>query len=181
MISRIFRIKKNGEPYKGCYCSEYQKIENYKDAISDTKNIWICHHKLEAYFTREELIQMNRYYNVSARELVFVRDETEHHKYPHKGMEYTVLAAKGREPWNKNKQGIYKHTEETKKKISASGKGKHNHTGENNPNFGKKHKQSAEACTKKSEANKGRHWWSNGKISKFCVECPGSDFHLGRR
>lgn len=45
-----------------------------------------------------------------------------------------------------------KHTTETKSKMSQSGKGKHNHKGANNPNYGKR--ASAELRKKLSEAHK---------------------------
>jgi group I intron endonuclease len=49
-----------------------------------------------------------------------------------------------------------KHTSETRKKMSESGKGKHNNSGENNPFFGKQHTE--EVCKKmrkpKSEAGR---------------------------
>ena len=45
-----------------------------------------------------------------------------------------------------------KHTAETKAKMSKSGKGKHNHKGVNNPNYGKR--ASAELRKKLSEAHK---------------------------
>ena len=35
-----------------------------------------------------------------------------------------------------------------------------------------------------SESRKGKyklnHWWNNGKINKFCRECPGEEWIIGR-
>lgn len=56
---------------------------------------------------------------------------------------------KGKSPWNKDKRCVY--TQETLKKIS-------------------------EAAT---ERNRGKHWYNNGKINKFCYECP-EGFELGK-
>ena len=84
---------------------------------------------------------------------------------------------KGRTPWNKGKHW----SEETKKKMSETHKGKQlsedtrykiseAHKGKPGPNKGKH--WSEETKKKMSETNKGKHWYSNGKISKFCYECP---------
>ena len=67
---------------------------------------------------------------------------------------------KGHTPWNKGKPGTFtgkKHSEETKRKISAIHKGK---------------KLSEETKEKMSETHKGRHWYNNGKIAVFVYECP---------
>ena len=95
------------------YCKNPELIENYNKAINDTENIWECHHKLEALFTREELIEMGRYYNVPARELVFVKNKKEHFDWPHKGKVIMRKKMKGK-----------KFTEEHKEKISKSNTGK---------------------------------------------------------
>ena len=34
------------------------------------------------------------------------------------------------------------------------------------------HKPSEESKKKMSEAQKGRHWYNNGKENRFCFECP---------
>lgn len=49
------------------------------------------------------------------------------------------------------------HSEETRRKISESGKGKHNHKGVNNPNYGKHHTHSEETKRRISEATKGEN------------------------
>lgn len=90
----------------------------------------------------------------------------------------------------------YKHTEETRKKMSehhadVSGEkhpmyGRHhseewrqkmsermkceNHKGEKNPMYGKKH--SEETRKKLSDAIKGRHWYNNGVVQMQTFECP---------
>ena len=71
--------KKHFFGYKrNCYCSNPEQIQNYDLAIADKENIWVCHHKLEAWFTVKELKDMGRYYNVPARELIFVKTQKEH-------------------------------------------------------------------------------------------------------
>ena len=134
------------------YCKDYENIENYEKALADNFKGWDCHHRKEAEFSRKELIALGMYYNVSTEELVFLT-RAEHNKL-HK----------------KDKH----HTDETRRKISATIKGKH--TGKNNPFYGKKH--SEEHNRKISEAMKGNtyakgmHWYNNGKENKYCYECP---------
>lgn len=103
-----------------------------------------------------------------------------------------------------------KRTEETKKKMSDALKGRVNGplseetkkklsvalSGENNPFYGKTHSKEAMAIisSKISATMKGRtpknieqftckgmKWWNNGMTSKRSMECPGSDWNLGRK
>ena len=84
---------------------------------------------------------------------------------------------KGKTPWNKGipmsneqKMKLSKantgkhHTEETKMKLSKLNKGK---------------KLSEETKKNMSKIRKGLHWFNNGKINKFCHECP-EGFILGK-
>lgn len=74
-----------------------------------------------------------------------------------------------------------KHTEDAKLKMSISGKGKHNHKGENNPCYGKKWTE--EERQKLSLAHKndniGKRWYTNGIDNVFSRECP-EGYYLGR-
>ena len=64
------------------YCKEdISLIENYDMAISDDKNVWVCHHRDEIKIlpsgivvlrSVEELIENKRYYNCTANELIFM-------------------------------------------------------------------------------------------------------------
>ena len=134
------------------YCKDYENIENYDKALKDNFKGWEVHHRKEAEFSRKELIALGMYYNVSSEELIFIT-RAEHNKQ-HK----------------KDKH----HTDETRRKISATLKGKH--TGKDNPFYGKKH--SEEHKRKISEAMKcntyakGMHWYNNGKENKYCYKCP---------
>lgn len=78
MISKSFLGPKHKQ-----YCSNLDRIENYDEAIKSSE-MYICHHKLEAFFTRKELIAMGKYYNRPARELIFLTYK-EHRNWPHKG------------------------------------------------------------------------------------------------
>ena len=145
-------------------------IENYDLAIADKQNIWICHHRHEEFYTSKELIELNMYFNVPPEDLVFCRNEEEHHKYPHKGVEKVAECHRGK-----------KRSEETKKNISESKKGKPSsrkgkHLSEehkkNISESSKGKKMSEEAKKKMSEAKKGRKWFTNGIINVTDFTCP---------
>lgn len=81
----MFRIKKNGEPVKNnCYCRHLELIENYDLAIADETQIWECHHRFEALFTKQELIKYNWYYDVEPNCLIFLTP-AEHNSLHKKG------------------------------------------------------------------------------------------------
>ena len=72
------------------------------------------------------------------------------------------------------------HTKETKKKMGEKRKGK------NNPNYGKSHsketrKKMSELKMGENNSNYGKRWWNDGGGNfKFCIECPGENWFLGR-
>lgn len=55
-----------------------------------------------------------------------------------------------------------KHSNETRRKICESNKGKHNHKGTNNPNYGKHHTHSEETKAKISTTLKEKGVWNKG-------------------
>jgi hypothetical protein len=62
------------------------------------------------------------------------------------------------------------HSEENRRKMSEKKKGKFK--GKNNPNYGKRGKNSP---------NYGKKWWNDRKgNNKFCLECPGENWVVGR-
>lgn len=153
-----------------CYCMTPELIENYDLAIADKEKVWICHHRKEELYTKKELIELNMYFNVSPEDLVFCRNEKEHHKYPHKGVENVVKCHRGK-----------KHSEETKKKMSESKKGKPSprkgkHLSEehkkNISESSKGKKMSEEARKKMAEAKKGKKCFTNGVINVIDFICP---------
>ena len=137
MISKQHFVKGT----KNCYCDDYEQIENYELAIEDTEHIWTCHHKLEALYLSKELIEIGRYFQVKPRELVFVKDEKEHKKWPHKGHKRSEECKQKLREANlgkkqsketiekradklKGKCGKYERTDEWKAKLSKAKKGK---------------------------------------------------------
>ena len=137
-----FRTKKNGKPYKNCYCRQPELIENYSKAIADNSEIWACHHRLETHNSNgerrlvdilgTELIALGLYYDRPPEELIFLT-QTEHMR----------LHRIGKPGAMKDKH----HSDETKKKMSESHIGK---------------PKSEEHKRKLSEAHKGQrkgmHW-----------------------
>lgn len=126
------------------YCKDYENIENYQKAKADNFKGWHCHHRLETHtpdgerrdvdIGYKELKALGLYYNRPAEELIF-------------------LTSREHNAFKKGKQGCWKgrhHTEEAKKKMAESHKGK---------NLG-------------NTAVKGKRWFNNGKINIRAKECP---------
>ena len=110
MISKeMFKLKKNSEPYKDCYCRHPELIENYEKAISDATQTWEVHHRLECCFTQKFLKDMGLYYDVEPEALIFLT-KVEHRKID--------TACKRISEAKKGK----KHSEEHKRKIGESHK-----------------------------------------------------------
>lgn len=149
------------------FCEHPEFIENYNLAIDDKNNIWPCHHRKEEFYTKQELIDMNMYFNVPPEDLIFCKNKEEHMKLPHKGFDNITGHTsgnfeKGHESWNKGKSGIY--SKETLEKMRDKKIGT---------------KQGKETLEKRSKAIKGRHWYNNGIISIMAYECP-EGFTSGR-
>ena len=163
----MFRLKKDSSPYKNCLCRAPELIENYERAVADTTQTWDCHHRLETHtsdgerrlvdISRVELIALGTYFDRPPEELIFLTPE-EHHR----------LHNVGKPSRNKGKC----HSDETKRKISESNRGKH-HIGYNKgKKFSEEWKRkiseslkgrkkpirSDEHRKKQSEAIKGKHW-----------------------
>ncbi len=74
-----FRLKKNGEPNRKCFCRHPELIENYDLAIADEAQIWEVHHRREEFYSYKELIERGEYLDVSPEDLIFLTP-TEHRK-----------------------------------------------------------------------------------------------------
>ena len=93
ICEKAFRLKKNGEPYTGCYCRHPELIENYDLAIADETQAWDCHHRFEALFTKQELIKYNWYYDVEPNCLIFLT-HVEHNAIHDRGKNRKDLSKK---------------------------------------------------------------------------------------
>ena len=143
------------------YCREdISKIAGYKEAIADTTQTYICHHRNAEPFTgfcKEDLKKINMYNNRPASELMFVT-RSEHRSIHNKGT--------GNPMYGKHPKDVYKHDvyEQWKHKQSSA------FTKINKSRIGiqltETHKQ------KLSENSSGRVWFTNGIVNKFTRDCP---------
>lgn len=168
------------------YCDDFESIENYEKAKADNFIGWECHHRLETHtsdgerrlvdISHKELIALDMYYHRPANELIFMTT-SEHRSFSQKGKHHTEEAKR---KLRESRKGSH-HTEEYKIMMSEINKG------ENNPMFGRHHSdetknkiaekkkgrhQTEEEKRKQIEAQTGKHWFNNGKVNKFCFECP---------
>ena len=127
-----FKLKKDGTPYKYCFCGMPELIEGYDKAFADEAQTWDCHHRLETHtsdgerrlvdISRPELIALGMYYDRPPEELIFLKS-AEHKSLHNKSEEWKRKISEA----NKGKH----LSEETRRKLSEINKG------ENNPNYGK--------------------------------------------
>lgn len=73
------------------YCKTPELIENYEKAKSDNFEGWMIHHRLEEFYSRKELINMGKYKNVPAEELIFVKGQKEHFAQKHKTIPKSLI------------------------------------------------------------------------------------------
>ena len=130
-------------------CKTYWLIENYQEAVDDTTQLWVIHHRREVQdgfciWKREELVKIGQYYHLEPNELIFMK------KSEHVTLHNNAIDPKTKKPCcyrdvdrTGEKNPMYgKHlSEETKRKLSDALKG-HNfqrneqwiksHSGENN-------------------------------------------------
>jgi len=129
------------------YCKDYTNIENYEKAKADNFKCWDCHHRLETHNSDGE----RRAVDITHKELKAL------------GTYYNRPASELIFLTESEHRSLHKPSEEAKMKISAAMKGR---------------KFSEETLNKMSTAKKGntyvrgRRWFNNGKINKFCYKCP---------
>lgn len=97
-------------------CKDYTKIENYEQAVNDPDKIWVLHHRLEIYFSMNELKTLNMYYNRPPEELIFMT-RAEHNSLHHKGKK---LSESHRKALYKGEKGKYYRDEEYRQKQSEA-------------------------------------------------------------
>ena len=106
------------------YCREdISKIAGYAEAVVDTTQTYICHHRNAEPFTgfcRKDLKKMNMYYQRPASELMFVM-RSEHNTIHKKGATHSAETKKKISESEKDKH----ISEETRKKMSETRKGRH--------------------------------------------------------
>ena len=130
------------------FCREdISMIENYENAINDKTQTWVCHHRRETIFSKNDLIEIREYYNRPACELIFLT-KSEHNRLHNLGKRLSAETRKKLSEANKGKH----FSEEHKRKLSEARKGKHH---------------SVESRKKIGEAKRGKHWYNNGVIQKI--------------
>jgi hypothetical protein len=169
------------------YCNDYTKIENYEEAVNDATEVWDCHHRLEAVFTTEELKKAGWYLNRKPEELIFLKRK-EHSRNPEihiyfKRNRFNSLSEETKKKISESKKGK-KHSEERRKINSEAHKGqiawnkgkkgfKHSEETKQKMSESRKgHLVSEETKTKISNSKRGKHWFNNGVICVCCFECP---------
>lgn len=119
------------------FCKNYTKIENYDKAISDTTQIWDCHHRLELVETGavvdasvQDLKDWGIYYDRPSDELIFL-PKSKHLSLHSRNRKYSEASKKrmsesAKKRGGEHLKGIKKSpmSEETKRKISKSNIGK---------------------------------------------------------
>ena len=168
------------------YCKDYENIENYEAAKKCNFKGWEVHHRLETHnsdgerrlvdISHNELKALDMYYNRPAEELIFLT-KSEHQFLHQKGRRHSEETRKKLSETHKGKPSPNKGkhlSEEHKKKLSETHKGKQfSEEHKNKLSEANKGKHFSEEHKKKiSEAKKGKHWYNNGIKNKLCFECP---------
>ena len=147
-------------------CSEdLSLIENYQEAIRDTKTKWVLHHRdeyrvlpsgIEVWRSKDDLKENGRYFKVPANELIFLTpsDHTKLH--------------------NKNPNQAFKNSS-IQKELSSRPRKMADLSGEKNPKFGKdawkiscsrKTPEQIEA-TRQSKREKMKAFWAANKEKRL--------------
>ena len=129
-------------------CEDISLIENFDIAVNSPDK-WDCHHRKEIENGRiisvKELKEQGLYYNRPAEELIFLSKAEHQRLHVHNCSEET------RKKMSESRKGK-KHSEETRKKIAEAKKG---------------HECSAETRKKMAEAHKGKSSGTKGKHRKL--------------
>lgn len=122
-------ISKRG-PKEYC-CEDISFIENYNEAVNDTYETWICHHRneIELKMSKKDLQVNGLYYNRPASELIFIK--TKDHTKLHRTGSVHTKTSRDKMSYNHadvsgTNNGMYgrHHTEYSRKKMSDSKAGK---------------------------------------------------------
>ena len=155
------------------FCKSPENIENYEKAKADNFKGWDCHHRLETHnsygerrlvdITTEELISIGMYFDRPSSELIFMKhgEHSSLHKPSEETKKKMSLSNKGK-----------KRSEETRKKIAEAKKNMSSETRKKLSEANKGKKLSEETRNKMSTARKGMRWFNNGKTNIRAKECP---------
>ena len=142
----------NEEKIKSYCKDDISLIENYDKAVSDTTQMWHCHHRRETIFSKSDLIEIGEYYKRPACELIFLTS-LDHKRVHNLGKRLSTETRKKLSEANKGRH----FSEESCKKMSEAKKGKH---------LSEDHKR------KIGDVAKGTIWYNNGVKSIRAKTCP---------
>ena len=161
------------------FCKDFTEIENYNKAVSDTAKKWDCHHRYETHdseghergceLSMKELDSLGMYFDRPPSDFIFI---------PHK--EHISLHGRvRRKHWCPPSPKGRVVSEETRRRISESNKGKSRTSGKEHYMYGKH--QEKDVLDKISNTKKQRHdrWWTDGNNSVFGPICP-EGYRAGR-
>lgn len=165
-------------------CTNIKDVINYEKAKADNFKGWCLHHVLETHtsdwicrphnarLSRDELIAMKMYYHRPANEFIFLT-KAEHnrlHNYSIGGDFSKPGMKMSKEFCDKSSAGVRKYYETHEvwnKGVARTEKDKQTISAKTREAMAR-----PEVREKISAALKGRHWYNNGVINKYCHKCP---------
>lgn len=166
-------------------------IENYKKALNDKTQTWVCHHRAELdgpeALLIEDLKARGLYWNQPPEALIFLTN-SDHIKMHSAGKNNPMY---GKSSWEKCTPS---EKADRAKRYAKSMKGKN--VGRRQYTDGKTtkfllptdpippgfhlgtHWKGRKGVVRKNKS--GNHWWNNGIENKRCKICPGEEWKKGR-
>lgn len=168
MYQTIWRWKK--------VCPNFAEVENHDKAAADNYEGWVLHHKLGVGVPREELMELNLYYDRPPQELIFVT-EKEHRGIHNKGMKH-------KESWRRKISKVWKgkkHSKQHNERIRQAALRRW----KNKEERARQSERIKAVCTpernEKIRLGKlGKKWFTDGKVCVLREECP-EGFTAGRK
>ena len=173
-----------GRRVKDYCCGDITKIENYFEALNDTTQIWVCHHRreIDEGKTLSQLEEEGLYWNVKPEELIFLTmgDHMRLHN-PCKGISPSL------ETRDKIRRSLTGRTQSkdtiAKRVMKLKGQKR---TGEalariqegiRNRVFSEDGLKRLSERMKNSNNTKGTKWYNNGLKNMRAKECPEGFVH----
>lgn len=140
-------------------CEDISLIENYDKAMSDTTQTWDCHHRRETIYDMKDLIEIDEYYNRPAIELIFLPHDL--HRKIHNKIHKPYFCKEAQIKGGRIAGKKYGH---------LNGKIGGKITMRDHPEI---HKLGGHIVG-------SLPWWTNGRVNKKSIECPGEGFYRGK-
>lgn len=176
MLAKFYTIRK-----RKVFGNKPEDIEGYEDALNSSE-LYVPHHVLEYKYTMQELVDMNRYDNVPAEELIWMPQSVHrNNRILHKGyrdMDAREISDETRAKMSKCHKGV-KFSDEHKLKLSLAHRGKKRGPLSEEHKVKLREKSKAALLNNPSFGSKGMHWYNNGVETVMRYECPAG-FVKGR-